>query len=197
VSEVSALPVVDARTLDADRRAALRPGELVHDDRGQLRRLPCFFYEVASWQLARDTELAPDFSLWEFMDVDVHESPALRAYPRYVPCAVLLLASALSVVRQQVRQPVWISANGGYRSPAHRKSRIGSTHCWGTAVNVYRVGDDWLDSQGAIERLSATAARVVPALWARPFGDRIGCNDDHLHLDLGFATFVPRHAPGE
>jgi hypothetical protein len=197
MSDVSALPVVDARALDADRRAALRPGELVRDDRGRLRRLPCFFYEVASWQLARETELAPDFSLWEFMDVDVHEAPALRAYPRYVPCAVLLLAAAMSVVRQHVRQPVWISANGGYRSPSHRRSREGSTHCWGTAVNVYRVGDDWLDSQEAIERLSATALRAAPALWARPFGDGIGCNDDHLHLDLGFATFVPRCAPGE
>jgi hypothetical protein len=45
--------------------------------------------------------------------------------------------------------------------------------------------------------VAATATRVIPALWARPFGSDIGFNDDHLHLDLGFATFVPRGAPGE
>ena len=36
-----------------------------------------------------------------------------------------------------------------------------------------------------------------PAFWARPYGDATGFNDDHLHLDLGFTTVVPRTAPGE
>jgi hypothetical protein len=197
MNDVSSLPIVDGRQLDVQRRLALRPGELVRDDSGQQRRLPCFFYEVASWQLARDVELAANFGLWEFMDIDVHEPPIVRTYPRYVPCAVSLLASTLSVVRQQVKQPIWISANGGYRSPAHRRSREGSTHCWGTAANIYRIGDDWLDTQSAIERATLVATRAVPALWARPFGESRGCNDDHLHVDLGFATFVPRTAPGE
>jgi hypothetical protein len=197
VSDAAALPIVDARTLDYARRAALRPGEPVRDERGMTRRLPSLFYEVASWQLARETELAPYFGLWEFMDVDLHEPAILRTYPRYVPCAVLLLASMLSVVRQQLRQPIWISANGGYRSPVHHASRPGSTHCWGTAVNIYRVGDDLLDSQAAIERTASVATRVVPALWSRPYGSARGFSDDHLHLDLGFATHVPRRAMGE
>jgi hypothetical protein len=197
VSDVSSLPIVDARALAADLRAALRPGELVRDETGQLRRLPCFFYEVASWQAARETELAPYFGVWEFMEVDLHEPPVVRTYPRYVPCAVLLLASMLSIVRQQMNQSIWVGANGGYRSPAHAKSREASTHSWGTAANIYRVGDEPLDTQAAIERASAAATRAVPALWARPFGEGIGFNDDHLHLDLGFATFVPRQAPGE
>ena len=197
MTDASSLPVVDARRLDPERRAALRPGELVIDDTAASRRLPCIFYEVASWQVARETELAPNFGLWEFMEVDLHEAAILRAYPRYIPCAVLLLAAVLSVLRQQFNQPMWISANGGYRSPSHAKSRAGSAHCWGTAVNLYRVGDEWLDTQAGIERVAAVATRVIPALWARPFGERVGLNDDHLHLDLGFATLIPRRTPGE
>jgi len=197
MTDASSLPVVDARRLDAERRAALRPGELVVDERTVSRRLPCFFYEVASWQVARETQLAPNFGLWEFMEVDLHETAILRVYPRYIPCAVLLLAAVLSVLRQHVNQPMWISANGGYRSPSHSRSRTASTHSWGTAVNIYRVGDEWLDTRSGIERVADVATRLVPALWARPFGDGVGLNDDHLHLDLGFARFVPRQAPGE
>ena len=197
MSDASSLPVVDARRLDAERRAALRPAEPVVDETGAVRRLPCFFYEVASWQIARETDLAPNFALWELIEVDLHEADVLRMYPRYVPCAVLLLAAVLSFLRQQLNQPIRISANGGYRSPSHRRSRAPSTHSWGTAVNICRVGDEWLDTQPAIERLAAVATRAVPALWARPYGEGPGFNDDHLHLDLGFATFVPRHAPGE
>jgi hypothetical protein len=109
----------------------------------------------------------------------------------------LLLATALSALRHQLKQPIWIAANGGYRSPAHGRSRPASTHAWGTAANVYRVGDEWIDTPDAIERIASASARAVPALWARPYGDGAGFNDDHLHLDLGFATFVPRDAPGE
>src|SRR5688572_20544077 len=160
MTDVTSLPVVDARRLDAERRAALRPGELVPDETGVLRRLPYFFYEVPSWQMARETELAPNFALWELIEVDLHEPAVLRGYPRYVPCAVLLLASVLSLLRQQLNQPMWITANGGYRSPSHARSRAASTHCWGTAVNICRVGDDWLDTQSAIERVAAVATRV-------------------------------------
>src|SRR5688572_8290148 len=188
MSDATSLPIVDARHLDVARRAALRPGELVRDETGRQRRLPYFFYEVASWQLARETELAPNFGLWEFMDVDVHEPAILRTYPRYIPCAVSLLAAGLSVLRQQVNKPIWISANGGYRSPSHARSRESSTHGWGTAANVYRIGDEWLDSQAAIERVAAAAVRAIPALWTRPYGGGVGCADDHLHLDLGFTT---------
>lgn len=191
------LQVVDARTLDPDRRAALRPGELVPDVGGRLRRLPIYFYEIPSWQAAREIELAAHFGLWEFIEVDLHEAAVLRAYPRYVPCAVTLLASVLSVVRQQLNEPMRISANGGYRSPSHARSRPGSTHGWGTAVNVCRVGDEWLDSPAAIERAAAAAARLVPAVWVRPYGSGAGTAADHLHLDLGFTTFVPRTSPGE
>src|SRR3989441_11441619 len=197
MTDAWSLPVVDARRLDAERRAALRPGELVVDERAVSRRLPCFFYEVASWQVARETQLAPNFGVWEFMEVDLHETSILRAYPRDIPCAVLLLAAVLSVLRQHLNQPMWISANGGYRSPSHSRSRTASTHCWGTAVNIYRVGDEWLDTRSGIERVADVATRLVPALWARPFCGGIGFHHDHPHLHPGLPRFVSPQAPGE
>src|SRR5688500_16296537 len=115
MNDAASLPIVDARELDEARRAALKPGELVRDEHGRLRRLPSLFYEVESWHIARETELAPNFGVWEFIDVDLHEAAVLRAYPRYLPCTALLLASALSVLRLHLRQSLWISANGGYR----------------------------------------------------------------------------------
>ena len=40
---------------------------------------------VESWEVALHTMLAPNFGLWEFIDIDLHEPLALRNYPRYVP----------------------------------------------------------------------------------------------------------------
>src|SRR5438045_4088611 len=114
------------------------PGALVRDAYGRMRRLPRFLYLVESWQVALHTMLAPHFGLWEFIDVDLHEPLPLRTYPRYVPCAVSMLAAHLQVFRAAVGQPVRIAANGGYRSPSHAKSVAGSTHAWGTAANIYR-----------------------------------------------------------
>jgi hypothetical protein len=51
--------------------------------------------------------------------VDVREVEAMRTFPRYVPCAVALLATALEVFRAEVGTFVHIAANGGYRSPGH------------------------------------------------------------------------------
>ena len=87
------LELVDGLQLDADLREALRPGEVVRDRGGRARRLPRYFYEVPSWQAARDLKLTPGFALWEFLNVDVRETERMRRFPRYVPCAVALLAT--------------------------------------------------------------------------------------------------------
>jgi hypothetical protein len=175
----------------------LRPGELLHDGQGRARRLPRFFYEVDTWEAARKVELAPHFTLSEFIHTDVREAGVLQGWPRYVPCAVTLLAAGLEVFRRQVGTYVFIAANGGYRSPSHALARDASTHHWGTAANIYRVGDDYLDDGATIERYALMVQEVLPGAWVRPHGPEAGFADDHLHLDLGYVIQVPRDAGGE
>lgn len=191
------LPVVDGLAIGAPHRSLLMPGALVRDPRGRARRLPRFFYFVDSWATALNTRLTPHFALWEFMDVDIYEPLPIRTFPRYVPCAVTVLAAHLEVLRCEVGLPVKIAANGGYRSPSHGRSRPESTHSWATAVNIYRIGDDYVDNREAIERYGALATAVLPAFRGRRFGSDRGGADDHLHLDLGYVISVPPEAPEE
>jgi hypothetical protein len=147
---------------------------------------------VESGAKALSTRLTPNFGLWEFIEVDVHEAAPLRDYPRHVPCAVTILAVALELFRQAVGAPVRIAANGGYRSPSHRGSTTGSPHSWATAANIYRVGAEYLDTEERIQRYSEIASKVMGGCWTRPYGSARGEADDHLHLDLGYVTMVPR-----
>lgn len=192
--ELRDLEVVDGLRLPDEVRAVLKPAELVRGRDGFTRRLPRWFYRVPTWDDALETSVTPHFKLWEFIDVDFREHELLRVketQPRYVPTAVTVLASALQVFRQAVNTYVHISANGGYRSPAHRLSRDASVHCWGVAVHLYRVGDDWLDTEANIRRYGELATQVFPAFRALPFGTGEGRTEDHLHLDLGYLTVVP------
>ena len=191
------LPIVDGLQLPEHHRQLLKPGELMRSRTGQLHRLPRFFYTVASSAVAVNTELTPHFSLWEFIEVDLREPPLLRAYPRYVPCAVSMLAMALEVFRHAVGAPIKIAANGGYRSPSHAGSTSGSPHCWAAAANIYRVGNEYLDTEERIQRYAEVAVRSLGRCWTRPFGHGVGEADDHLHLDLGYVTLVPRNASEE
>jgi hypothetical protein len=184
--------VIDAAKLDSSRRALLRPDELVADREGRARRLPLYFYEVDSWQTALNTQVAEHFTLSEFMGVDVREAQPLRIFPRYVPCTVVLLAAHMELLRQTFGTYIYVAANGGYRSPAHRLVDYASPHCWGTAANIYRVGDDFLDTQEKIEKFGRYAARVLPGAWLRPYGTSKGFADDHVHLDLGYVRYTPR-----
>src|SRR4029079_16434764 len=130
----------DGFSLPASHREILRPAELVSTADGPTCELPRYFYEVESWSAALDTALTAHFGLWEFMDVDVREAPLMRTYPRYIPCAVTALATALELLRLTVGVPVRIPANGGYRSPSHSGSRAASPHSWAGAANIYRIG---------------------------------------------------------
>jgi hypothetical protein len=196
--DATVLKMVDGTTLGAEYRAVLRPGELMRDRSRRFRRLPRFFYEIPSWDVALETQLAPHFQLWEFINVDVRETELLRAsWPRYIPCAVSLLAAYLELLRQEVGTYVHVAANGGYRSPAHRFSRHASPHLWGTAANIYRIGDDWLDDDRTITRYGKIAEKVLPGIRALPWGHGVGETDDQLHLDLGYTVVVPSDAPGE
>lgn len=191
------LNIVDGRALAPELRAVLRPGELLYDRDGRARRLPRYFYEIDSWQTAHEISLAPNFRLSELMMIDVGEHDLVRGFPRYIPCAIALLGAHLQLLREKAGTFVYIAANGGYRSPSHRATRYASPHCWGTAVNIYRIGDDFLDDQEKIERYGQLATRLAPALSYRPYGHTIGFSDDHLHLDLGYTVVVPTDAATE
>ena len=187
------LPLVHAHELSDQARQVLRPGETLQDRCGISRTLPSSFLRVDSWSQALETPLSPNFKLWELIGVDVRETPLMRTFPRYVPCAVVLLAGALELFRQEVGTYVHVAANSGYRSPAHALSRHASRHCWGTAANIYRIGDTWLDSREEIEKYADIARRVIPGVWIRPYGPEDGQADDHLHLDIGYTVFEPVH----
>jgi hypothetical protein len=184
---------IDALNLSAEYRALLRPGEAESDSAGNVHHLPRFFYEIGSWQDAHEIRLASHFTLAELMLVDCREAELLlRQFPHYVPCAVILLAMFLEDFRREVGAPVFISANGGYRSPAHQIGGAKSIHAWGTGANIYRIGDTFLDDARSIEKYGATASSLSRAVLVRPFGSGKGETDDHLHLDLGFVSLTPR-----
>jgi hypothetical protein len=191
------LRVIDAEQLDGPRRDTLRPGELVRDREGRYRRLPRYFYEVPSWKQALATQLTPHFGLWELIDVDFREAYPGRRFPRYVPCAVTLLAAQLEILRMKAGTVVRVAANGGYRSPCHAMSTVASPHMWGAAADIYRIGDEMMDSRERIERYIGVARDVLPGIWTRPFGEGPGFAFDHVHVDLGFVTVVPHEAADE
>jgi len=95
--ETQLLKVVDAFDLDDELRSLLRPGEMVRDAQGRRHRLPRYFYEVESHEAARKMRLTPHFGLNEFTFVDLKEATRLQQFPRYVPCAVRLLAFYLDI----------------------------------------------------------------------------------------------------
>jgi hypothetical protein len=59
--------------------------------------------------------------------------------------------------------PVRIAANGGYRSPALGGADPASPHAWGTAANVYRIGDDAMSALETVEFYASTARRMLPS----------------------------------
>jgi hypothetical protein len=184
---------IDGLSLAEEYRALLRPSESETDATGNVHRLPRFFYEIASWEEAHEIRVAPHFTLAELMLVDCREARLLLSqFPHYVPCAIVLLARLLEDFRHEVGAPVFISANGGYRSPAHQVGGAKSIHAWGTAANIYRVGDTFLSDAKSIEKYRAIAASLGPGVFVRPFGREYGKTDDHLHIDLGYASLTPR-----
>jgi hypothetical protein len=187
------MKIVDALHLSTEHRALLRPDEMVAVADGEFHRLPRFFYEIDSWEHAKQTLLTPHFAIAELITVDCREADLLlHSFPHYVPCAVTLLARYLEEFRQRVEAPVYVAVNGGYRSPAHRLSARPSAHVWGTAVNLYRIGDTWLDSPKNIERYARVAEAMGQEIYVRPYGYASGETDDHLHLDLGYLLSTPR-----
>ena len=187
------LPIIDGLALPATTRALLRPGEPMADHEGKTHILPRYFYRVADWNLAKATKLTPHFTLAELMPVDCREADQLLGtFPHYVPCGISILARYLTEFRQRAGAPVSVSVNGGYRSPSHAFSTAASPHLWGTAANIYRVGDTLLDSQRLIEKYAAIAQEIGQEVFTKPHGTAPGQADDHLHFDIGYVHWVPR-----
>jgi hypothetical protein len=178
------LEIVDGLQLSEAHRALLRPNEL---DSGH--HLPRFFYSIPNWPAAHEVRIAEHFKLAELMMVDCREADLLlQEFPHYVPCAIGLLAGFLEGFRRAAEAPVFVSANGGYRSPAHQRHEKKSAHYWGTAADIYRVGDTYLDGEKSIAKYSEVAESLGMQVFVRPYQE----GDDHLHIDLGFITVTPR-----
>ena len=193
VSEAAGLKVVDAFDLDDELRSILKPGEMVRDGQGRRHRLPRYFYEIPTHEVALSTRLTPHFGLNEFILADLKEATRLQQFPRYVPCAIRLLAFYLEQFRAAAGASVHIAVNGGYRSPSHKLAHNSTPHMWGTAADVYRIGSNILKTKEAIEKLNDLAEDVSDEVHVLPYGHVTGKNaDDHVHLDIGYITLIPR-----
>jgi len=187
------LKVVDAFDLDDELRSILKPGELLRDAQGRRHRLPRYFYEVISRESALATRLTTHFGMNEFILNDLKEAPRLQQYPRYIPCAVRILAFYLEQFRAAAGASVHIAVNGAYRSPSHKLSQNASAHMWGTAADIYRIGSAIMKTKDAIEKYNEIAEDVSDEIHVLPYGPVLGRNaDDHVHLDLGYITLTPR-----
>lgn len=190
MSEPSLEPV-DGLTLSAEHRVLLRPGEMSEDENGIAHQLPRFFFSIESWAEAHEIRLAAHFKLFELMMVDSREADLLlQEFPHYVPCAITILARYLEDFRREADAAVFVCANGGYRSPAHRCNRGQSIHSWGTAADIYRVGDNYLNDEKTIARYAGIAESLGPQVFVHPYAE----GDDHLHVDLGFVSLTPRNS---
>jgi len=181
-----ALKVVDAFDLDDELGGILKPCEMMKDAQQRRHRLPRYFYEVPSHNFAMKTRLTPHFGLNEFILVDLKEGPRLQQYPRYVPCAVRILAFYLEQFRAAAGASVHVAVNGGYRSPSHKLSESATSHMWGTAADIYRIGSTILKSKESIEKYNDIAEDLSEDISVLPYGHVTGANaDDHVHLALG------------
>lgn len=193
-SVAQSLKVVDAFDLDDELRSILKPGEMVVDAQKRRHRLPRYFYEVPDRETAMTIRLTHHFGLNEFILVDLKEHARLQEFPRYVPCAVRILAFYLEQFRTAAGSSLHVSVNGGYRSPAHKLTAgTASPHMWGTAADIYRIGSTILKTKETIEKYNEIAEDVSDEVHVRPYGHVTGLNaDDHVHLDLGYITLIPR-----
>jgi hypothetical protein len=193
MSDELSIKVVDAFDLDDELRSLLKPGDMVRDPEGRRHRLPRYFYEIPSHEAAVGIRLSHHFGLNEFTLVDLKEAPRLQQFPRYVPCAVRVLAFYLEQFRRELGASVHIAVNGGYRSPSHKLFTTATPHMWGTAADIYRIGATILKGKETIDRYNGIAEDLSDDIHVLPYGHVTGVNaDDHVHFDLGYITVIPR-----
>jgi hypothetical protein len=104
-----------------------------------------------------------------------------------------MLAFYLEQFRAAAGASVHIAVNGGYRSPAHKMSHGATPHMWGTAADVYRIGSTILKTKELIGKYNEVAEDLSDDLHVLPYGHVTGsAADDHVHVDLGYLTLIPR-----
>lgn len=186
------IKVVDAFDLDDELRSLLKPGEMVRDAEGRRHRLPRYFYEIPDHEAAVSIRLTNHFGLNEFTLVDLKEAARLQQFPRYVPCAVRVLAFYLEQFRREAGASVHIPVNGGYRSPSHKLSLTATPHMWATAADIYRIGTTILKGKETIEKYNGIAEELSDDVHILPYGHVTGASaDDHIHFELGYITVIP------
>ena len=115
---------------------------------------------------------------------------------RHLQAGQLQNRDAISVVvqfRTAAGGSVHIAVNGGYRSPAHKMAIDGSPHMWGTAADTYRIGSSILKTKELIDRFNDVAEELSDDVVVMPYGHETGKTvDDHVHIDLGYLTVIPR-----
>jgi len=186
------IKVVDAFDLDDELRSLLKPGEMVRDAEGRRHRLPRYFYEIPNHEAAVSIRMTHHFGLNEFTLVDLKEAARLQQFPRYIPCAVRVLAFYLEQFRREAGASVHIPVNGGYRSPSHKLSLTATPHMWATAADIYRIGTTILKGKETIEKYNGIAEDLSDDIHILPYGHVTGANaDDHIHFDLGYITVIP------
>ncbi len=180
---------VDGLTLPEEIRSLLRPDEEVALPNKLWGRLPRYFYAVANREEGNKL-LTPNFALAELMIVDCRESRILfERWPRYVPCAIMLLTAFLQAFRDKIGLPVYVAANGGYRSPSHQINKCLGAHSWAIAADIYRVGDTYLTDKYQIEKYGSLAQSTGFHLKSsRPEVDEAS---DHLHVELEILSAMP------
>jgi len=193
MSDPQQIKVVDAFDLDDELRSLLKPGEMVRDSHGRRKKLPRYFYEVPSHEAAVQIRFTPHFGLNEFILIDLKESQRLQQFPRYIPCAVRLLAFFLEQFRAVAGASLHVAVNGGYRSPAHKLAIDATPHMWGTAADIYRIGTNILKTKELIDRYNDIAEELSDDVNVLPYGHQTGKTvDDHVHIDLGYVIVIPR-----
>jgi len=193
MSEPQQIKVVDAFDLDDELRSLLKPGEMVRDAQGRRKRLPRYFYEIPTHDAAIQIRLTPHFGINEFILVDLKEAQRLQQFPRYIPCAVRLLGFFLEQFRAVAGASIHIAVNGAYRSPAHKMSINATEHMWGTAADIYRIGPNILKTQELIAKFNDLAEELSDDVTVMKYGHDTGISvDDHVHIDLGYVTVIPR-----
>ncbi|MEN8251103.1 MAG: hypothetical protein ABFS32_19370 [Bacteroidota bacterium] len=186
------LETVDGFDFDNELKEILQPGASVTDENGNTYIYPRYFYKIDSFDAATKAKLTPNFFMSEFVRVDYRETELLRAYPRYIPLAVTQTAAMLEVFRRKVGTGVMIATNGGYRSPKHALNTHVSTHSWGTAANIFKIGKSKLNSEEEINKYAQIFRDVLPGVWVRPAGTVPGTTFDQLHIDLGYTNVLPK-----